>query len=85
MRKKIAMRLRREALRRGAKIERVEYIREPGWRRRDCGFAVHAVHAGWNIDAIGHDLLEVYRGLLECMDIAEEEEPPENERSVIIH
>ena len=53
MRKKIAMRLRREALRRGARIESVEFI--------------------------------PYRGLLECMDWAEEEGPPENERSVIIH
>lgn len=85
MRKKIAMRLRREAMRRGARIESVEFIREPGWRRKDCGFAVHAVHAGWNIDATGDDLLDAYRGLLECMDWAEEEGPPENERSVIIH
>lgn len=84
MRKKIAMRLRREALRRGARVESVEFIREPGWRRKDCGFAVHAVHAGWNIDATGHDLLDAYRGLLECMELAEEEGPPPG-KGVVIH
>ena len=84
MRKKIAMRLRREALRRGARIESVEFIREPGWRRKDCGFAVHAVHAGWYIDATGYDLLDAYRGLLECMDLAEEEGPPPG-KGVVIH
>lgn len=84
MRKKIAMRLRREAMRRGARIESVEFIREPGWRRKDCGFAVHAVHAGWYIDATGHDLLDAYRGLLECMELAEEEGPPPG-KGVVIH
>ena len=84
MRKKIAMRLRREALRRGARIESVEFIREPGWRRKDCGFAVHAVHAGWNIDATGDDLLDAYRSLLECMELAEEEGPPPG-KGVVIH
>lgn len=84
MRKKIAMRLRREALRRGARIESVEFIREPGWRRKYCGFAVHAVHAGWYIDATGDDLLDAYRGLLECMELAEEEGPPPG-KGVVIH
>lgn len=84
MRKKIAMRLRREALRRGVRIESVELIREPGWKRKDCGFAVHAVHAGWNIDATGNDLLDAYRGLLECMELAEEEGPPPG-KGVVIH
>lgn len=50
-----------------------------------CLVTLDAVHAGWNIDATGDDFLDAYRGLLECMELAEEEGPPENERSVIIH
>ena len=64
MRKKIAKRLRREAMRKGAVIIYEHYVREPGWKKKDCGYSVTAKYKGWEVLVPERDMLEAYRTLL---------------------
>lgn len=68
MRKKIAKRLRRQCLRGGMEIIKEEFIREPGWKRKDCGVCVEVKYHGWTIAALGFDWLEAYRMLVDEID-----------------
>ena len=72
MRAKIANRLRRECVRRGAVIKDEHFTKEPGWKRKDCGVCVYAEYKGGKIVSIAHDYLEAYRMLLECIDWEDE-------------
>lgn len=71
MRRKIAKRKRRDILQR-ATIVKEEWIREPGWRRKDCAYVVEARCCGWKIFSPGYDELEAYKGLLFCIEACEE-------------
>ena len=73
MRKKIAKRKRREILKRGAVISNAHFVKEPGWRRKDCGYTADISYLGWNIGSNGFDMLECWQAGLECMDFVEEE------------
>ena len=67
MRKKIAKRKRREALRKGAMI--LEEGREP----EDNLFFAKVKYMGWKIFSGGEDELEVWNGVLACFPSCEEE------------
>ena len=73
MRKKIAKRKRKEILKRGATISNAYFIKDPGWRRKDCGYTADIAYLGWKIGSCGFDMLECYQAGLECMDWTEEE------------
>lgn len=73
MRRKISRRKRKEALARGVKIVREEWVREPGWKRKDIGYAVEGEYRGWKLVACGHDELEAFHGLMECLDYCDED------------
>lgn len=64
MRKKFAMRKRRELLRRGAKIIHESFISEPGWRRENCGYSVEFQYEGWICVCSADDMLEAYKDAL---------------------
>lgn len=85
MRAKIAMRLRRDALRRGAVVQREGMIFsktelvEQGFRRKHNGYGVKAKYRGWSIRACGDDILEAYHNLIWVMDSTTEDwEPGKN-------
>ena len=75
MRKKIAMRWRREALRRGAVLrdEKMIFskseIAEYGYRRKDNGFGFIAEYNGWTFMICEKDMLAAYKLFIECMDL----------------
>ena len=64
MRRKIARRVRKQIIRAGAKIKKEHWVKEPGWKRKDCGYSVDIEYCGWKIFACGFDKLETYRDLL---------------------
>lgn len=80
MRKKIAMRWRREALRRGAVITSEKWVfnkkelREEGLRKSDNGYAVKAKYNGHTYNVADDDMLKAYKLLNWCMDVEDEEE-----------
>ena len=61
MRRKIAKRLRRECLRNGIQITKEAFIREPGWKRKDCGYEINFIYRGWKVWCIGFDSLVAWR------------------------
>lgn len=61
MRRKIAKRLRRECMRDGIQITKEAFIREPGWKRKDCGYEINFVYRGWKVWCCGHDILQAWR------------------------
>lgn len=67
MRKKIARRKRRELLKLGCTIGKIEYEREPGWKRSDCGYSITVYYKGWKICCIGFDELVCYKMALETV------------------
>lgn len=75
MRKKFAIRKRRELLRRGGVIQQEMFIREPGWRRKDCGYAVEFRYHGHTVSASGDDMLDAFSAALECLEFLDEEIP----------
>ena len=73
MRQKIAKRKRREILKRGAVISNAHFVKEPGWKRKDCGYTADISYLGWTILSNGFDVLECWQAGLESMDFVEEE------------
>ena len=67
MRRKIAKRLRRQCLREGLEILEEGFVKEPGWKRKDCGYAAVFKYRGWEIHSCAFDMLEVYRWMLDDM------------------
>lgn len=61
MRKRFAKQLRKTLLNSGATIKSVEYVSEPEWRRKQCGYCVIAVYDGKECWCLGRDLLAAYR------------------------
>lgn len=61
MRKKISRHVRKEILRKGGDILNLHWIKEKGWRRKDCGFGVCIKYKDWTISSCGFDELEAYR------------------------
>ena len=83
MRKKIAMRWRRECLRRGAEIleekpvfSKVELFEE-NLKQRDNAYKVKARYRGNIYDVADDDMLKAYKLLVWCMDIEDEEHADE--------
>lgn len=64
MRKKFAMQKRRDLIRKGAKILHEGFVRQPGWRRKDCGYGVEFEYDGHNCLCGGDDMLEAYKDAL---------------------
>lgn len=61
MRKRIARRVRKNLLRDGAQIKSIEYVSEPGWKRKQCGYCVIVVYDSKECWCLGWDLLAAYR------------------------
>lgn len=80
MRKKIAMRWRREVLRRGAEIRSEGMVfnkaelREQGFKRRDNGYQIKARYKRNTYSVADDDMLKAYKLLSWCMDVEDEEE-----------
>lgn len=80
MRKKIAMRWRRQVLRRGAVIleERPVFTKrellEEGLQKRDNAYKVRAKYKRNTYDVADDDMLKAYKLLSWCMDVEDEEE-----------
>lgn len=79
MRKKIAMRWRRQALRRGAVITSEKWVfskqelRERGLQKSDNGYAVKAKYNGFVYNVADDDMLKAYKLLIWCMDVSDED------------
>lgn len=79
MRKKIAMRWRRQALRRGAVITSEKWVfnkqelKERGLQKNDNGYAVKAKYKGFVYNVADDDMLKAYKLLIWCMDVADED------------
>lgn len=67
MRKRIAKRVRKNLLRTGAQIKSVEYVSEPEWSRKQCGYCVKTVYNGKECWCLGRDLLAAYRSAAETV------------------
>lgn len=80
MRKKIAMRWRREALRRGAVITSEKWVfnkqelREKGLQKNDNGYAVKVKYKSFVYNVADDDMLKAYKLLIWCMDVADEDD-----------
>ncbi len=67
MRKKIAMRWRRQALRQGAVIKEEGAILNRSdralcnIRKKDIGFGITAIHNGWTYHIVANDALNAYK------------------------
>ena len=70
MRRKIAKRIKNQLRGLGCDIRDPHFIREPGWKRKDCGFAAKIIFKNLCICLVGFDELECYKMALE--DILEE-------------
>lgn len=74
MRAKIAKKLRRDALRKGAVIIQEgmtftkQEMRKYNYTRKDNGYVVSVVYKNWKIHSCGHDMLDAYHSLLWMMD-----------------
>lgn len=74
MRAKIAKKLRRDALRKGAVIIQEgmtftkQEMRKYNYTRKDNGYAVSVVYKNWKIHSCGRDMLDAYRSLLWMID-----------------
>lgn len=89
MRKKFAMRWRRQVLRRGAVIleERPVFTKrellEEGLQKRDNAYKVRAKYKRNTYDVADDDMLKAYKLLSLCMDVEDEEEAdPEGARTI---
>ena len=60
MRRKIAKRKRKELRKLGCTFSKEEFIREPGWRRKDCGYSVTVHYKDLVLVTVGDDELECY-------------------------
>lgn len=88
MRKKIAMRWRRQVLRRGAVIleERPVFTKrelfEEGLQKRDNAYKVRAKYKRNTYDVADDDMLKAYKLLSWCMDVEDEEADPDGVRTI---
>lgn len=74
MRRKIAKRIKKRLKKLGCTILNEHSIREPGWKRKQCGFSAEIKFKNIRICSIGDDELDCYRMALE--DILEEIRDP---------
>lgn len=65
MRRKIAKRLKKKLLALGCEIKDPHFISEPGWPRKQCGYAAEVIFKNCRICCIAKDELECYRWALE--------------------
>lgn len=83
MRKKYAMRLRRDTLRRGAEIlsEGMVFskreLHDQNLKRKDNGYCVKVRYKGSTYNVADDDMLKAYKLLSWCMDVADEDEEKE--------
>lgn len=74
MRRKIAKRIKKQLRDLGCDIRDPHFIREPGWKRKDCGFAAEIIFKNCRICSVGFDELDCYKMALE--DVLEEIRDP---------
>lgn len=80
MRKRIAMRWRREVLRRGGVIVSEgmvfskKQLRENGYTRRDNGYQIKMKYKRNSYSIADDDMLKAYKLAIWCMDVEDEEE-----------
>lgn len=67
MRCKIAKRLKKKLRALGCEIQNPHFVSEPGWRRKDCGYAADIKFKGMTVCSIGEDELDCYRMALDCV------------------
>ena len=80
MSRKIAKRLKKQLIKLGCTIEKVEFCKEPGWKRKDCGYCITINYKGWHNACIGYDELVCYRMMLDnVLHWDEMELPPREE------
>ena len=84
MRAKIAKRLRKECLRRGAEIKKEYAVKEPGWKRKDCGVTVEVRCGEADFVCCARDYLQAYRRLLENIKWMDENPEWEVKRLVLL-
>lgn len=74
MRAKIAKKLRRDALRKGAVIIREgmtftkQELRKHSYTRKDNGYTISVEYRNWKLHSCGRDMLDAYRSLTWMMD-----------------
>lgn len=74
MRRKIAKRIKKQLKKLGCTIHNEHPIKEPGWKRKQCGFFAEIKFKNIRVCSIGDDELDCYRMALE--DILEEIRDP---------
>lgn len=74
MRRKIAKRLKKKLRSLGCEIRDAHFIREPGWKRKQCGYSAEVIFKNLHICSIADDELVCYRMALE--DVMEEIREP---------
>lgn len=74
MRRKIAKRLKKKLRSLGCKIEYEHFIKEPGWKRKQCCYAAEVIFKNCRICSVADDELACYRMVLE--DVMEEIREP---------
>lgn len=67
MRRKIAKRLKKKLLALGCQIQDAHFVSEPGWKRKQCGYAAEVIFKNCHICSCGYDELNCYRMALECV------------------
>lgn len=65
MRRKIAKRIKKQLRGLGCDIRDPHFIRESGWKRKDCGFAAEIIFKNCRICSVGFDELDCYKMVLE--------------------
>lgn len=67
MRRKIAKRYKKKLRALGCEIRDPHFVSEPGWRRKDCGYAADIIFNEWTIMSCAFDELECYKMACECV------------------
>lgn len=67
MRRKIAKRYKKKLRALGCEIRDPQFVSEPGWKRKDCGYSAKIMFRGWKIMSCGFDELECYKIAYECV------------------
>ena len=67
MRNKIARRKRKELLSLGCILKKEQFIKEQGWRRKDCGYAIEFDFRGWDWSVCERDKLAAFKAAVQCI------------------
>ena len=67
MRNKIARRKRKELLSLGCVLKKEYFIKEPGWRRKDCGYEIEFNFRGCDWSICEWDKLACFKTAIQCV------------------